>query len=280
MGTINLSIKLNQDGAIAHRIRYSRIDNVTNPTWVTVSPDVVNSPNLTATIATNIPAGQYRIGYYALYSDLRTCQEQFIDRPACDSVISINAYLDGNNIIVQYLAPSDATKVRITVSYPNGGSYTANYVNNGNDIPIALPNGVYGDFTVTGQSVCDESSGFYSPPSSQVVVTREQTNLTITNTSSNLSIITITGINGFELSQIIAPGNSLTGVHTAFYGSIEVGYSNSPTVDCSIQLLLNGTIIQCIDIAAFSPAADIVFSPAAFSDTDQCTINLVTGSCP
>jgi hypothetical protein len=280
MATINLSVKLDQDGSIAHRIRYSRIDNVTNPTWVTVSPDVVNSPNLTATIATNIPAGQYRIGYYALYSDLRTCQEQFIDTPACNSLISINAYLDGNNIIVQYLGPSDAPKVRITVGFPNGGSYTANFVNNGNDIPIALPNGVYGDFTVTGQSVCDEDSGFYSPPSSSVTVTREQTNLTITNTSSNLSIITLVGINGFELSQIIAPGNSLTGTHTAFYGSIELGYSNSPTVDCSAQLLLNGTIIQCIDIAAFSPAADIVFSPAAFSDTDQCTINLVTGSCP
>jgi hypothetical protein len=188
--------------------------------------------------------------------------------------------LDGNNIIVQYFAPSDAPKVKINVGFPNGGSYSALFLNNGNDIPIALPSGVYGDFTVTGQSVCDESTGFYSAPSSQVVVTREQTNLTITNTSPNLSIITLVGINGFELSQIITAGNSLTGVHTAFYGSIELGYSNSPTVDCSAQLLLNGTIIQCIDIAAFSPAADIVFSPAAFSDTDQCTINLVTGSCP
>jgi hypothetical protein len=280
MATINLTISLNQTGATSHRIRYARIDNVLNPVFVTVSPDVANSPNLVYTIAENVPNGQYRIGYKSLYSDLRTCEEQFIDTPACSSLISINAYLDGNNIIVQYLAPSDAPKVRITVNYPNGGSYTANYVNNGNDIPIALPTNVYGDFTVTGQSVCDEESGFYSPPSSQVVVTREQTNLTITNTSPNLSIITLVGINGFELSQIIAPGNSLTGTHTAFYGSIELGYSNSPTVDCSAQLLLNGTIIQCIDIAAFSPAADIVFSPAAFSDTDQCTINLVTGSCP
>lgn len=280
MGTINLSVKLDQEGAVAHRIRYSRIDNVLNPTWVTVSPDVVNSPNLTQTIATNIPNGQYRIGYYAIYSDLRSCPEAFVDTPACEALISINAYLDGNNIIVQYFAPSDVVKVKINVSYPNGGSYSALFLNNGNDIPIALPNGVYGDFAVTGQSVCDESSGFYSAPSSQATVTREQNNLTITNTSPNLTIITITGINGFELSQTIAPGSTLQGVHEAFYGSIEVGYSNSPTVDCSAQLLLNGTIIQCIDIAALSPAADIVFSPAAFSDTDQCTINLVTGSCP
>lgn len=280
MATINLSVKLNQDGAIAHRIRYSRIDNVLNPTWVTVSPDVVNSPNLTETIATNIPNGQYRIGYYAIYSDLRSCQEAFVDTPACDPLISINAYLDGNNIIVQYFAPSDVVKVKININYPNGGSYSALYLNNGNDIPIALPNGVYGDFTVTGQSVCDENSAFYSAPSSQVIVTREQDNITITNTSPNLSIITLVGVEGFTLSQIIAPGSSLQGTHTAFYGSIELGYSNSPTVDCSAQLLLNGTIIQCIDIAAFSPAADITFSPAAFSDTDQCTINLVTGSCP
>lgn len=279
MATINLSVKLNQDGAVAHRIRYARIDNVLTPTWVTVSPDVVNSPNVTQTIATNIPAGQYRIGYYALYSDLRTCEEQFVETAPCNGLISINAYLDGNNIIVEYLAPSDAPKVRITVNYPNGGSSTANYVNNGNDIPIALPNGVFGDFLVTGQSVCDESSGFYSAPSSQVVVTRGENNLTITNTSPNLSIVTVVGINGFTLSQIISPGSSLQGGHTAFYGSIELGYTNSPTANCSAQLLLNGTIIQCIDIAAFSPAADIVFSPAAFSDSDQLTINLITGAC-
>jgi hypothetical protein len=279
MATINLSVKANQDGAVAHRIRYARIDNVINPVWITVSPDVVNSPNLTETIATNIPNGQYRIGYYAIYSDLRTCLEQFVETAPCDNLISINAYLDGNNIIIEYLAPNDAPKVRITVNYPNGGNTTQNYVNNGNDIPIALPNGVYGDFTVTGQSVCDESSGFYSAPSSQVVVSREQNNLTITNTSPNLSIVTVVGIGGFTLSQIISPGSSLQGEHTAFYGSIELGYTNSPTADCSAQLLLNGTIIQCIDIAAFSPAADIVFSPAAFSITDQLTINIITGAC-
>jgi len=274
--SINLSINFSHPEAVAHRVSFARIDNTLNPVYTTVSPDPISSP---ANIATNIPNGQYSIRYRAIYADLRTCPDNSIETPACPGLISINAYLDGNNIIVQYFAPSEIVKVKINVSFPTGGSYSALYVNNGNDIPIALPSGVYGDFTVTGQSVCDESSGFYSVPSSQVVVTREQNNLTITNTSPNLSIITVVGINGFELSQIIAPGNSLTGVHTAFYGSVEVGYSNSPTVDCSIQLLLNGTIIQCIDIAAFSPAADIVFSPAAFSDTDQCTINLVTGSC-
>lgn len=275
--SINLSISFSHPDAIAHRVAFARVDNSINPVYTTVSPDPTSSPT---NIATNIPNGQYAIRYRAIYADLRTCPDNLIETAACPGLISINAYLDGNNIIVQYFAPSDVVKVKINVGYPNGGSYSALFLNNGNDIPIALPNGVYGDFTVTGQSVCDESSGFYSAPSSQVVVERAQNNLTITNTSSNLSIITIVGINGFELSQIIAPGDSLQGVHTAFYGSIELGYSNSPTVDCSAQLLLNGTIIQCIDIAALSPAADIVFSPAAFSDTDQCTINLVTGSCP
>lgn len=274
---INLSINFSHPDAVAHRVSFARIDNNINPVYTTVSPDPISSP---ATIATNIPNGQYAIRYRPIYADLRSCPDNFTETAACPVLISINAYLDGSNIIVQYFAPSDVVKVKINISYPTGGSFSSLFVNNGNDIPIALPNGVYGDFIVTGQSVCDEESSFYSSPSSQVVVTREQNNLTIINTSPNLSIITITGINGFELSQIIAPGNSLQGVHAAFYGSIELGYSNSPSADCSAQLLLNGTIIQCIDIAAFSPAADIVFSPAAFSDTDQCTINLITGSCP
>jgi hypothetical protein len=275
MGTINLSVKLNQDGAVAHRIRYARIDNVLNPVWVTVSPDVVNSPTLTETIATNIPNGQYRIGYYAIYSDLRTCTEQFVETPPCDNLISINAYLDGTNLIVQYLAPSDAPKVRITVSYPKGGSYTANYVNNGNDIPIALPNGVYGDFIVSGQSVCDESSGFYSPPSSQVTITRSATTVIISNQSSDVNITNVTGISGYTLLSTLTPSNSDAGTHDAFTGTITLTLSGGSPLDGSASMLLNGTLIQCVAIASTS----LTFNSASFAETDTITITLSDSAC-
>jgi hypothetical protein len=276
MATINLSVKLSQDGSIAHRIRYARIDNVLNLSWITVSPDVVNSPNLTQTIATNIPSGQYRIGYYALYSDLRTCSEQFIDTSPCDSLISINAYLDGANLIVQYLAPSDAPKVRITVNYPNGGSYTANYVNNGNDIPIALPGGVYGDFTVTGQSVCDESSGFYSPPSSQVTVTRSQTTVLVSNQTSLLTVTGVSGLTGYTLSGAVPPSGSDNGTHSAFTGQITLTLTSTGAfTGNNVNLILNGTLIQCVDITS----GTVIFNSASFAATDEIQIILSIGSC-
>jgi hypothetical protein len=273
---INLSIKLNQDGAVAHRIRYARIDNTLNPMWITVSPDVVNSPNLTQTIATNIPNGQYRIGYYALYADLRSCTEQFIDTSPCNSLISINAYIDGTNLIVQYLAPSEAPKVRITVSYPNGGTYTANYVNTGNDIPIALPGGVFGDFIVTGQSVCDEVSGFYSPPSSQVTVTRTQTNVIVSNQTALLTVTNVAGVTGFTLPASVPPSGAEAGTHTAFTGQIILTLTSSGAfTGNNVNLILNGTLIQCIDITS----GTVTFNSASFASTDEIQIILSIGSC-
>jgi hypothetical protein len=276
MSTINLTISLNQTGASSHRIRYARIDNVLNPSFITVSPDVVNTPNLVSTIATNVPNGQYRIGYRSIYSDLRTCDEQFIDTPACPGLISINAYLDGNNIIVQYLAPSDAPKVRITVSYPNGGSYTANYVNNGNDIPIALPNGVYGDFIVTGQSVCDEESGFYSAPSSQVIVSRQQATVNIWNQTSDLTITAVNGITGYSLGAPLTPSNIDTGTHSAFTGTIGLSMTTSGVfAGHAARLIINGTITQCIDITSGA----ITFNSSSYAATDTIAITISTGAC-
>lgn len=273
---INLSVKLNQDGAVAHRIRYARIDNVLNPVWVTVSPDVVNSPNLTQTIATNIPSGQYRIGYYAIYADLRSCTEQFVETAPCNSLISINAYIDGTNLIVQYLAPSDAPKVRITVGYPNGGSYTANYVNNGNDIAIALPGGVFGDFIVTGQSVCDEGSGFYSPPSSQVTVPRSQITVGVSNQTALLTVTNVSGLAGFTLSASVPPSGAETGTHSAFTGQIVLTLTSSGAfTGNNVNLLLNGSLIQCIDITS----GTVTFNSASFAVTDEIQIILSVGSC-
>lgn len=172
MSSINLTIKLNQTGAVAHRVRYARIDNVTSPTYVTVSPDPVNTPNLTETIAENIPNGQYRIGYRQIYADGRLCDEQFIQTDPCPGLLSINAYIQGDNIIVQYTAPSNVPKVLITVDYPNGGQQVVDRVNDGSDIAIAIPTNLYGEFIVRGQSICDEETGFYSPYSTSVSVDR------------------------------------------------------------------------------------------------------------
>lgn len=210
--SINLSVSFSHPDAVAHRVAFARIDNVVTPVYTTVSPDPVSSP---AIIATDIPNGQYSIKYHPIYSDGRVCADQFQQTAACEGLISINASFSGDNIVVQYLAPSEVPKVRITVSYPNGGSFTANYVNNGNDIPIAVPSNLFGDFFVTGQSVCDEGSGFYSPFSSTVTVSRSPVTVSATlifsfarGLSTNLfnALLSAPIATAFTINQMYASG--------------------------------------------------------------------------
>lgn len=277
--SINLTISLNQTGATAHRVRYARIDNVVNLSWITVSPDIINTPNLVSNIATNIDNGQYRIGYQAIYSDFRQCDEQFTETPACPGLISITAYIDGTNLIVQYLAPSQVPKVRITINYPNGGSNVANYVNNGNNIVIALPSNLSGTYLISGQSVCDESSAFYSAPSSQVSVERGIDNVSIVNLATGITITDVQGISGFALIQNVAAGNTGTGTHLAFFGGITSTFTGTPSSNSSASLLINSTIIQCVNIPNTN-GGSFSFSAASFGANDNLTIQYNVGLCP
>lgn len=273
---INLSLNFSHPDAIANRVRYRRIDNSVNPNWITVSPDPITSP---ATVATNLDNGQYQLGITAIYPDGRSCTENFLYTDACPSLISINAYITGNTIVVQYLAPSAVPKVRITINFPNGGSYTQNYVNTGDDIAIALPNGVYGTFSVSGQSVCDEATSFFSTSSSLVSVDRSQTNTQIINSANGTAITVVSGIDGFALSSNLNFGDSTTGTHTAFYGPISITFTGEPDIASSATLSLNNTVIQCVNI----PNTDggvVNFAAANFSSTDNIVITFAGGLCP
>lgn len=273
--SINLTASFSHPDASAHRVRYARIDNTVTPVYTTVAPDSVSSP---ATIATNIPNGQYRIGYKPIYADGRVCDEQFQDTAACEGLISINASFSGDNIVVQYLAPSEVPKVRITVSYPNGGSFTANYVNNGNDIPIAVPSNLFGDFFVAGQSVCDEDSGFYSPFSSTVTVSRSPVTISATLTFSFARGVSLNLFNAvlnapistaFTIDQMFASGHSDVGctVQVASAtrttpvvinaGTISSGFINPTTTlgdwtsainDTVFNVSINGSVVNDGDI--------------------------------
>lgn len=274
--SINLSIQFNHPDAIANRVRYARIDNVVTPNFITVSPDPTTSP---ATIATNIPNGQYRIESIPIYADGRICGPTTIDTPACPGLLSINASIDSGNLIVQYLAPSEVPKVRITVGYPNGGSFVANYVNNGNNIVIALPPNLDGDYTVIGQSVCDEDSGFYSPFSSQVVVTRSTTNVTLTSSAGGITVTNVQGIDGFTMPGNLTPGNTITGQHNAFFSAITFTWTGTPVVSSSATLSVNGTPTQCVNIPN-SSGGSASFNSASFAASDIIRIDFNTGTCP
>lgn len=273
--SINLQTSFSHPDAISHIGRYARIDNVAVPVYTTIT-GIVTSP---ATLATNLPNGQYIVQMKPVYADGRACDFTTEYTTPCPGLISINAYITGNTIVVQYLAPSAVPKVRITINYPNGGSYTANAVNTGDDIAIALPNGVFGTFTVSGQSVCDEETSFFSASSSLVSVDRSQTNTQIINSANGTAITDVSGIDGFALSSNLNFGDSTTGTHTAFYGPISITFTGEPDIASSATLSVNNTVIQCVNI----PNTDggvVNFSAASFSSTDNIVITFSGGLCP
>jgi hypothetical protein len=173
--SINLTISLSHPSAVATQVRYARIDNLApgqQPVFTTV-------PNLAGgvgvfDIATDLPNGQYQINYTPIYADGRQCTTYITTTPGCPGLTSISAAIQGNVIVINYLAPSGAPNVFITVQFPNGGSFQQLYVNDGNPISIGIPSGVYGNYTVNGQAVCDAVSGFYSPLSTTVTVVNGQ----------------------------------------------------------------------------------------------------------
>lgn len=171
--SINLAIEFQLPvGAVSNLVQYARIDNITSaPVFTTVSPNPTTSPSV---IATNIPNGQYEIQSTPVYPDGRTCQPTVVTTPACPGLISLSAVIQSGVLVVTYLAPSGAPSVLINVNYPNGGSNSQIYPNTGNPISIGLPAGVYGNYSVNGQSVCDPTSGFYSTPSATVTVAYTQ----------------------------------------------------------------------------------------------------------
>ena len=274
--SINLTIEFEHTEAVSNSVRYARIDNIVTPSYVNVSPNPITSP---ATIATNIPNGQYQIESTPVYADGRVCSPTIVQTPACPGLLSINVEINSGNLIVSYLAPFDVPKVRITVNYPNGGSFIANYVNDGNNIVIPLPSGVTGDFSVSGQSVCDESSGFYSSPSSQVVVSITTDNVSIVNTAAGITINSITGISGFTLSTLVTTGNSDTGTHAAFFGAISGTFTGVPTVGSSVNLQINGVIVQCQNLPNTN-GGTINFFPTSVASNDIILIQFQGGYCP
>jgi hypothetical protein len=276
--SINLTIEWDHPSAIANFVQYARIDNTVSPVFTTVAPNVPGASG-TATIAMNIPNGQYQVNMTPIYADGRTCTANVSITPACPGLISINAVLNSGNIVVSYLAPSQAPKVRITVNYPNGGSFIANYVNDGNNIVIALPVGQTGLFTVSGQSVCDEGSGFYSAPSTSISLTVTAFNVTINNFAPGIVINTVTGISGFTLGSLLNYGDTGTGSHIAFYGDIAVTFTGSPSSASYATVQINGTIIQCQNVGA-GPGGTVNFSAANYQATDQIQITFNQGTCP
>ena len=275
--SINLSITFSHPSAISNQVQYARIDNTVNPVFISV-PNITGSSASGAIIATDIPDGQYQVNITPIYADGRVCNPTIRITDPCPPLIAINAVLNSGNIVISYLAPSQVPKVRMTVNYPNGGSFVANYVNDGNNIVIPVPSGLTGTFTIAAQSVCDEASSFFSAFSSQVTIQVQAFDVVINNFVSGISLTNVTGISGFVLPMTVPFGGTANGSHLAFYGGITVTFTGAPASNSSATLQVNSTIIQCVTVPAMG--SSVSFTPAAFADSDLLTISFNPGLCP
>jgi len=237
MATINLSISFSHPEAISSTIRYARIDNTNNPvyttqTGVTVSPLIIQ----------NVPNGQYIVGITPVYADGRVCTEVFQQTEGCAGIISFSAVLTGGNIVVSYNATSNVPFVQVNISYPNGGSFSQQYTNNGVDITITSPAGVYGDYSVNIQPVCDQDTGFLGTPSAPAIVTiTAPNNSTLTNnTAGPLAPISLTAYS--TGSQLIFTSPSVAGsggvinflLSDASYTALVINYGTGTVAAASL----------------------------------------------
>lgn len=177
--------------------QYARIDNTSNPVFSPSQTFTAVPYNLTPNGVDN---GQYQIVVTPTYLDGRTCQAQTQTTAACPNMISVNAVQNGNNIVINYVAPSSGpngqqiSTVAISITGPNGSSFNSQFTNgtNNSQIIYAIPPGNFGNYVITMQVVCDTVTGFLGTPSPAITVTVPAP---ITNPSLSGQLVIICGTN-------------------------------------------------------------------------------------
>lgn len=157
-GLVDLIITFDHPAAVSNTIRYARIDNTVSPSYITI-PGVL--PGDSPYTISDVANGQYRVGITPVYSDGRSCAETFYDTLPCEGITAFNAIYDGSNIIITSSVSNDVA-VKVTIDYPNGGSFSQIYTTSEGALnqTIAPPANVFGTFFAKGAPVCDSDSGF------------------------------------------------------------------------------------------------------------------------
>lgn len=166
MSNFNIIVTFDHPDAVSNTIRYARIDNTVSPVYTTVT-GVVTSPYVIA----DVPQGQYRVYIKPVYADGRVCGETVQDTEACTGIQALSAVVSGSNFVISYTANIAVPFVQVNIAYPNGGSSTHQYTNDGSDIVIPVPSGVTGTFFITMSPVCDQETGWIGAASAPVSVT-------------------------------------------------------------------------------------------------------------
>ncbi len=278
--TMDILVNYSHPAAVSVTITYARIDNTNTPTYITI-PAVVSSPYTISGVAD----GQYSVGITAVYSDGRKCTQMFQTTPACAGINSFSAVLGGSptsEFVVTYNASSSIPKVKLNISYPNGGSWSQIYTNDGSEIDIPFPTGVYGSFSINMQPVCNSDTGFFGQPTAPVILNVNAPNVGPTNNPSFVQTSnTDTGVGGTRtqvalIGNDIQAGNRFVAIVYS-YGVVYTAISGDTptTIAAALSNLINTTTTSQWNSSMSAPSIGTNgYPPSSVSSGGSLTVTL------
>lgn len=228
-----LTINANDiSSAVSVQIRYRILGSGASYTQLTKTPDQLPFD------INGLPSGQYEVGVRSLCSNGAFSPWIAGQTVGCTVPVSFTAVKSGSNIVVTATLPSPQTKIQVNVQDPNGGNalYTNDFGGQSGSFSIPLTSGLYGDYSVTGSGICDNSvtpiyaSAFTTP----AIVSNP--NPTANNISVNAA---------FGMAYTDVHGGTATGIPTSFNSASITTNKSDYTASLSsgtISVTLVGTV--------------------------------------
>lgn len=278
--TMDIVVNFQHPTAISYTLRYARVDNTSTPTYITV-PNVLSSPYT----ITGVADGQYIVGLTPIYADGRKCTEMTQTTDSCTGINSFNVVGGGSptdSFVISYNASASIPKIRVNISYPNGGYYSAIYTNSGTDITIPFPINVYGDFFISLQPVCNETTGFFGASTAPSILTVSNPSVAPSNSPSLIQISnTDTGTGGTRTqiaqvgSDIIAGNRFVAVVYSHFVTYTAISGDTPSTVATGLANAINATTTaQWNEVGSAPPIGTNGYPPSATPSGSNITIVL------
>lgn len=176
-GTITLNIT--NTGALKYRVGYrvKALAGSSNPLAGVIAykgvQEIAAAPGLTTShVWGTIAPGTYEVQTIAVCPSGDSAPYS-VSTEGCAAPASVSVTQANGNFEVKVEGlPANAAKFRVEILQPNGGKIAQNFATNQLTVNMPIPSGVYGNFTITARTVCNEAQGWYSnataPVSSRV----------------------------------------------------------------------------------------------------------------
>lgn len=166
--TQQLTTIITNTGANKYRVGYTNAQ-IPGP-LLGVEEVVAGSGATTPHTWEGIAPGTYKIVIVAICASGESA-EYSATSATCAAPTVFSVIKDDTNFIIAWAGvPAAVVKVRLEISYPNGGSFAANYVKGDNGETLPIPAGIFGNFIFRLRSVCDEAAQWYSDPTNDITV--------------------------------------------------------------------------------------------------------------